>query len=77
MENNIKCLENFNEFALSEKYEFAYLRINNNNPMAFDIAKKQGFCKEYDAYEVVPIPHTYEGKNTEEFRIFICQYLFF
>lgn len=70
-----QLLEYALENSISENYEFAYLRINDNNPMAFDIAKKQGFCKEYDVCEVVSIPHTNVGKNTEEFRIFMSKKL--
>jgi len=58
--------------ATSKGYEYAYLRINDNNPMAFNIAKKQGFRKEYDSCEVVSRPHTNHcGRPTEEFRIFM------
>ena len=62
--------------AISEEYQYAYLRINDNNPMAFDIAKKHGFVKEYDLYEIVSRPHSVNNKkNTEEFRIFMSRKL--
>lgn len=62
--------------AVSEGYKFAYLRINDNNPMAFDIARKQGFRKEHDYCEIVTRPHTRDAsKHPEEFRIFMSKEL--
>ena len=71
-----QLLEHALNVAVSEGYKFAYLRINDNNPMAFGIAKKQGFRKEYDYCEVVTRPHTMALlKHSEEFRIFMSKKL--
>lgn len=62
--------------AISEGYDYAYLRINEKNPMGYDIAKRQGFSKEFDLYEIVSRPHTNNSmKNADEFRIFMSKKL--
>ncbi len=62
--------------AKSEGYEFAYLRVNEKNPMGLGIFKKYGFTKEYDLYEIVSRSHTnHSSKNPEEFRIFMTKKL--
>lgn len=71
-----QLLEYAVKVVTSEGYEYAYLRINENNPMAFNIAKKQGFRKEYDSCEVVSRAHTHHScRPTEEFRIFMSKKL--
>ena len=62
--------------AKSEGYDFAYLRVNEKNPMGLEIFKKYGFKKEYDICEIVSRPHTRISiKNPEEFRIFMSKKL--
>ena len=68
-----KLLEHALTVAVSESYDYVYLRINENNPMAFDIAKKQGFKRDYNSCEEVK---SKSGKKTEEFRIFMYKKLF-
>lgn len=71
-----KLLEHALNVAVSEGYQFAYLRINDNNPMALGIFKKHGFCKEYDYCEVVTRPHTkHASKYPEDFRVFMSKKL--
>ena len=62
--------------AISEGYEYAYLRINSKTPMASDIAKKHGFHKEYDSYEIVSRPVVNDKlRQKENFRIFMTKKL--
>ena len=62
--------------AKSEGYEYAYLRINDNTPMAYDIAKRHGFHKEYDSYEIVSRPvMNNKLRQKENFRIFMTKKL--
>lgn len=62
------------DYASKEKYTFAYLRINENNPMAYGIAENFGFRKEYDLYEIVAMPHSKKhDRHNEEFRIFMSR----
>lgn len=62
--------------AKSENFSYAYFRINENNPMAMGIVKKQGFRKEYDLFEIDTHPHIDNKLRTnEEFRVFMTKKL--
>ena len=62
--------------AVSQGYKYAYLRMNENNSMADNIAKHLGFSREFDSYEIVSHSSSREKKrNTEEFRIFMSKKL--
>lgn len=71
-----QLLEHAINVAVSEGYDYVYLRINESNPMAYDIAKKHGFCKEYEYFELVTRPHTSDKlRKKEDFRIFMTKKL--
>ena len=63
------------EVATSEGYEFAYMRINDNNPMGYNLSKACGFEKDYRHCQVVSHVHTRMLKDSEEFRIFMSKRL--
>lgn len=64
------------ELAISKNFEYAYLRMNDNNSMAYNIAKKQGFSREYEYCEVVSHTSSCDRRRpTEEFRIFMSKKL--
>lgn len=61
------------QIAISKNYEIAYLRINDDNPMGDNIAKRQGFRRDYEFCEIVEQPNT--SCFESDFRIFMSKKL--